>query len=31
VTLKQKIESGLPAPAETKAAAERTQTGQKGL
>ncbi len=32
VTLKQKIESGLPLPApETKAAAERTQTGQKGL
>jgi Flp pilus assembly protein TadD len=31
VTLKQKIESGLPAPAETKAAAERMQTGQKGL
>ncbi|MGH6748872.1 MAG: tetratricopeptide repeat protein [Methyloceanibacter sp.] len=30
-TLKQKIESGLPAPAETKASAERTQTGQKGL
>ena len=30
VTLKQKIEAGLPAvPAETKAAAERTQTGQK--
>lgn len=32
VTLKQKIESGLPLPApEAKAAAERTQTGQKGL
>jgi Flp pilus assembly protein TadD len=31
VTLKQKIESGLPVPTETKAAAERTQTGQKGL
>ena len=30
-TLKQKIESGLPASAETKASAERTQTGQKGL
>jgi tetratricopeptide (TPR) repeat protein len=30
-TLKQKIESGLPAPTENKASAERTQTGQKGL